>query len=138
MIQIVRYVRKYVIEAKNENMNIDIDILKSALIFQYLQLKHYGIHLSIQEILETAGDDIGLIGPSKGLISWILQKIFKHSFVMRTHAIFHDAFGRFYEKYQKDRGYTYAFKNAPNIFKRSMFCGQISGLIYCKWNNITI
>ena len=138
--EVIKYARRYILETKEQNIEISIDILKSALVFQYLHLKHFNILLSINEVIEIAGDDIGLIGPGKGLLTWMLEKLFSDSPTIKTHAILHDSFGRFYHHYSKDRGYMYSSKEhkTSNWMKKSPFCGQISGLIYCKFNNIIL
>ena len=129
---IADYVNHFYIKTQAEFTNIDQSIIKSALVYQYLFNKHFHKNILIEEILELNNYDIGLIGPDHGRITKLLERLFRNSDVMHNHSILHDAFGRFYDNYEKGRGYTYALKSAPRIMKRSPMCGQISGIIYCS------
>ena len=129
---IARYVNYFYLQHQTEFPDIDQAVIKSALVFQYLSFKYLNLKFSIREILELNNYDIGLIGPDHGRITKMLERLFRNSNVMHNHSILHDAFGRFYDNYEKGRGYTYALKSAPRIMKRSPMCGQISGIIYCS------
>ena len=125
---------------KQEHPNVYDVILKSALVYQYLYLNHFDEMISIDKVLELNNNEIGLIGPGDGCLTWILERIFHQSDILHSHSILHDAFGRFYAHHSLDRGYTYVIpKNrTPKCIKRSPLCGQISGLIYCVFKNIRI
>ena len=60
--------------------------------------------------------------------------------ILHSHSILHDAFGRFYNRYLLNRGYTYVIPEniSPEFMKRSPLCGQITGLIYCICKRIII
>ena len=120
--------------------NVNDVILKSALVYQYLYLNHYDTMLSIDDILELNDNEIGLIGPGNGCLTHFLERILGQSDILHSHSILHDAFGRFYAHHSLHRGYTYviAENRTPKFVKRSPLCGQISGLIYCAFNKITI
>ena len=115
-------------------------ILKSALVYQYLYLNNFDILISIDDVLKLNNNEIGLIGPGNGCLTHFLERIFNWSDILHSHSILHDAFGRFYDHHQLDRGYTYVIhKNkTPKCVKRSPLCGQISGLIYCLSKKIII
>ena len=137
---IIEYVYWSFERTKKEHPNVDDVILKSALVYQYLYLNNFDEMISIDKILELNDNEIGLIGPGNGCLTWILERIFHQSDILHSHSILHDAFGRFYVHHSLDRGYTYVLhKNkTPNWVKRSPLCGQISGLIYCASKKITI
>ena len=67
----------------------------------------------------------GLIGPGDSL----LHNYFKHSKIIRCHAIFHDAYGFMKSTYDIGPGYVYVIPNVYNHF----LLGHISGLLY--WLN---
>lgn len=54
--------------------------------------------------------------------------------VMQNHAIFHDAFGRFYNRYLKGRGYCYTFNCGNRFLKKSPLFGHITGIMYWLFN----
>ena len=136
----IKYVKCCFKIIKPQHKDVDDVILKSALVYQYLYLNHYDIILSIDDILELNNNEIGLIGNGNGCLTHILEKTFGHFDVLHSHSILHDAFGRVYTHHSLDQGYTYTIpKNlTPKCVKRSPLCGQISGLIYCAFNKITI
>ena len=63
--------------------------------------------MSIDNILEINNNEIELIGPGNGCLTWFLEKMLGWIDVMHTHSILHDAFGRFYKCFSLDRGYCY-------------------------------
>ena len=132
---VIKYVNHFLHRTKIEHPNVNETILKSALVYQYLHFKYFTDHLSIGKILEN-DPDIGLIGPG-GCLTWFFEKSLGWNQIMSSHAILHDGFGRFHNQFKMDRGYCYAF-DAPDFMKRSMFFGQISGVIYCAFNKIVI
>ena len=135
----IKYVKFFFDETKQQFIQIDDVILKSALVYQYLYHKHFNVKISISNILHTHRD-IGLIGPGNGCLTHFLETIFSPLHIMHSHSILHDAFGRFYNRYSLDRGYTYVIpkKVTPRWIKRSPLCGQISGLIYCISKRIIV
>lgn len=70
----------------------------------------------------------------------LLETAFGWIDILNSHSILHDAFGRFYDHHELGRGYTYAIpeKYTTRVMKRSPFCGQISGLLYCVCRRLTI
>ena len=136
----IEYVNCFFEEIKQQHNSVNDVILKSALVYQYLYLRNFKTHISIDDVLELNDNEIGLIGPGNGCLTHFLEKIFNQSHILHSHSILHDAFGRFYAHHSLDRGYTYVIpKNrTPKWMKRSPLCGQISGLIYCAFNKITI
>ena len=136
----IGYVNRFFEETKQQHNSVNDVILKSALVYQYLYLCNFDTMIPINDILELNNNEIGLIGPGNGCLTWFLEKMFGGSDILHSHSIIHDAFGRFYAHHSLDRGYTYVIpKNrTPKWIKRSPLCGQISGLIYCAFNKITI
>ena len=136
----IEYVNCFFEETKMQHIDVNDVILKSALVYQYLHLKNFQKCISIDDILELNNNEIGLIGPGNGCLTHFLKRIFNKSEILHSHSILHDAFGRFHDHYLKDRGYRYVIpKNrTPKWIKKSPLCGQISGLIYCAFNKITI
>ena len=138
--EVIKYVIDHFKEVKEQHNNLTDVILKSALVYQYLYLNHYDTILSIDDVLELNNNEIGLIGPGNGCLTWFLERMLGQFGVLHSHSILHDAYGRFYTHHQSDRGYTYTIpKNlTPKCVKRSPLCGQISGLIYCLSRKIII
>ena len=64
----------------------------------------------------------GLIGPGDSY----LHNYFKHSKIVRCHAIFHDAYGFMKSTYDLGPGYVYVIPNFRNHF----LLVHISGLLY--------
>ena len=136
----IGYVNRFFEETKRKHNSVNDVILKSALVYQYLYLCNFDTMILINDILELNNNEIGLIGPGNGCLTWFLEKMFGGSDILHSHSIIHDAFGRFYAHHSLDRGYTYVIpKNrTPKWMKRSPLCGQISGLIYCVSRKIII
>ena len=136
----IEYVKCYFKQAKQQHSDVNDVILKSALVYQYLILKNLREYITIDEVLEENNGEIGLIGPGNGCTTHLLERISGCCDILHSHSILHDAYGRFYNRYSKDRGYTYVIPEniSPNWVKRSPICGQISGLIYCIFNKIKI
>ena len=103
---IIEYVKVCFRKTKQDHPNVRDVILKSALVYQYLYLNNFDERISIDKILELNDNEIGLIGPGNGCLTWILERIFHQSDILHSHSILHDAFGRFYVHHSKDRGYT--------------------------------
>ena len=138
--EVIEYVNHFFEETKQKHKNVNDIILKSALVYRDLYYRNFKTHISIDDILELNNNEIGLIGPGNGCLTHILERVFGGSHILHSHSILHDAFGRFYDHYSLDRGYTYVIpeNRTPKWVKRSPLCGQISGLIYCAFNRITI
>ena len=136
----IKYVQCCFEIIKPQHKDVDDVILKSALVYQYLYLNHYDIMLPTDDILELNNNEIGLIGPGNGCLTWFLEKMFGGSDILHSHSILHDAFGRFYAHHSLDRGYTYVIpeNKTPRWVKKSPLCGQVSGLIYCLRKRIII
>ena len=136
----IEYVNCFFEEIKEQHNNVNDVILKSALVYQYLHLRNFKTCISIDDVLELNNNEIGLIGPGNGCLTHLLERIFNQSDILHSHSILHDAFGRFYTHHSLDRGCTYAIpeNRTQKCVKRSPLCGQISGLIYCAFNKITI
>ena len=136
----IKYVKCLFKKTKQQHNNVNDVILKSALVYQYLYLCNFDTMIPIDDILELNNNEIGLIGPGNGCLTRFLERMFGGSDVLHSHSILHDAFGRFYTHHSKDRGYTYVIpeNRTPKWIKISPLCGQISGLIYCAFNKITI
>lgn len=69
-------------------------IFKATIAYQYL-CTITGKDLTLQEIYEKH-PDLGLIGPGKGCLTRILEKIFGSCATFQRHALLHDVFGRFH------------------------------------------
>ena len=139
MNKIIRYVRWFTRDAERKNPGVDKRILKSALVYQFLYHKHFNKYVEVRDIL-LEHEDIGLIGYGDGCLTHLLEHTLGWINVLQTHAILHDAFGRFYVKHSLDRGYSYAFPRfmTTKFNKLSPLSGQLSGLWYCVLNRIVI
>ena len=105
--EIIKYVNLSFERTKREHNNVNDVILKSALVYQYLHITNFNEYISIDEVLELNNNEIGMIGPGNGYCTWLLEKLFSQSDIVRSHGILHDAFGRFYTHHLSDRGYVY-------------------------------
>ena len=136
---LLRYVKDSFKEAKNKYPYYNEKVLKSALVYQYIHCYYYQKDITILEILETEGYDLGLIGPGKGKLTRLLEFIFGWSNVFSSHAILHDAFGRFYIRFHMGEGYTYCLSGyVPVFMKKSPLFGHVTGLNYCASKQLTI
>jgi len=102
-------------------------MIKSALCYQFLYKKYFRKNLDLQEIIYCNDLNMGKIGPSDLTFE-------TRSKVMQNHAIFHDAFGRFYNRYGKGRGYCYTFNCESRFLKKSPIFGHITGIVYWLFN----
>ena len=136
---IIKYVEHSFEETKKQYPYVDDSILKSSLVYQFLYHKHFNKLHTVENILHVH-KDIGLIGPGSGCITRFLERTLGWIDVLNSHGILHDAFGRFYDYYSLDRGYTYALSESATsrLMKRSPLCGQISGILYCIFKRIVI
>ena len=137
---LLRFIKHSFKDAKEKHPYIDNKILKSALVYQYLNFYYFERDISLNKILELNNGEIGLMGPGNGFITWLFERALGWIDVLNSHSILHDAFGRFYDHYSLGRGYTYAIpeKYTTKLIKRSPLCGQISGLLYCMCKRLTI
>jgi len=138
--KIQEYVDYFLDETKTQHAETNEVILKSALVYQYLYHKHFSEPLTIDQVLEINDGEIGLIGAGNGWTTQILEPLFGWSRKLHTHSILHDAFGRFYCDFGKDRGYLYMIpaRYTPTCLKKFPLCGQIFGLIFCITKGIII
>ena len=137
---LLKFIKHSFKDTKEKHPYIDDKILKSALVYQYLHFFYFERDISINKILELNNGEIGLLGPGDSCLTWFFEKIFGWVNILNSHSILHDAFGRFYDHYLLGRGYTCAIpsKYTTRLIKRSPFCGQISGLLYCMCRRLTI
>ena len=131
----IRENKKYVdyfYEKTKSDFDADVDpvVIKSAIIYQYLQIKYVGKIDSVKSIIDSYQGEIGLIGPGNGRITCCLEALFSRYSFCHAHSIFHYAYGRFYNRYGYGSGYCYLFHNLPNFFKKISLFGNIIGLIF--------
>ena len=106
----IREIKKYVdffYEDTKSDFDDDVNpvIIKSALIYQYLLVKYVGIKENVKSIINSYDGEIGLIGPGNGRITCCLEALFSRYSFCHVHSAFHDAYGRFYNRY----GYGFFF-----------------------------
>ena len=94
----------------------------SALAYKFL-LSQNGVEKTVKEILAEE-PYIGLLGQRDEF------EVFHEVRFLQLHAILHDAYGRVYNKYGFDRGYTYTL-DVPKAFRGSPFLGHITSLWFC-------
>ena len=137
---LLEYVTYNFEKTKEKYPNIDDKIIKSALIYRYLHFYYLERDISLNKVLELNNGEIGLLGPGNGFITWLFERTLGWSDILNSHSILHDAFGRFFDHFSLGRGYTYAIpeKYTTKVLKRSPFCGQISGILYCLLKRLTI
>ena len=107
--------------------------IKSILVFTYLYNKFYDDKIPEDVYKELINDGIGLIGPEDGCLTAIFHKLFGWHPYIRSHGILHNAYGQFYNRYEKGKGYMYTISASKTYpwMKKCMFLGQITGLYYC-------
>ena len=116
----IRCIKKYVdyfYEKTKSDFDADVNpvIIKSALINQYLLVEYAGKKDSAKSIINSYQGEIGLIGPGSVRITCCLEALFYRCSFCHAHSIFHDAYGRFYNRYGYGSGYCYLFHNLPNF-----------------------
>ena len=72
--EVIEYVNSTFEETKQQHNSVNDVILKSALVYQYLYLRNFGTCISIDDVLELNNNEIGLIGPGNGCLTWFLEK----------------------------------------------------------------
>ena len=96
--------------------------------YQALQ-RYYAVPVqSIHDIAIENENDIGLIGPGHTCITRGLEYCLSWSKTFGLHAILHDCYGRFYQKYKKGPGYTYVIQKSYPCMKRNPLLGHLTGL----------
>ena len=130
----LKYVRDTLFCVQTED-KIDIQILKSVLIYQCLYYNEFHTVLFIDDILLDNENEIGLIGPGNGCLTGVLKILFGKFKCCHVHRALHDAYGRFYTKYKKGRGCCYVLKKAPKFLKASPLFGHITGFIWSIKNS---
>ena len=133
--EIKKYVDFFYEETKSDfDDNVNPVIIKSALIYQYLLVKYTGKKDSVKNIRNSYNGEIGLIGPGHRKITCCLEALFSRYSFCHVHSSFHDAYGRFYNRYGYGSGYYYLFQNLPKFCKKNSLFGNIIGLIFsfCK------
>ena len=120
--------------SKEFNLHPELDIrqIKSALIYQCLSNYYTHEAITLDEVL-SKHPGIGLIGPGNGILTHILEACFNKFKIFCTHAILHDAYGRFYTDKGKGPGYCYGILSSkiPHFARGSPILGHLSGLIHC-------
>ena len=72
--EVLKYVDFFFDETKRKHNQIDDTILKSALVYQYLYHLHFNTYISVSDVLELNDNEIGLIGPGNGCLTWFLER----------------------------------------------------------------
>ena len=117
--EIKKYVDYFYEKAKSDyEKDVDPVIIKSALIYQYLQIKYVAKIDSVESIMDSCQGEIGLIGPGNGRITCCLEALLSQYSFYNTDGIFHDAYGRFYNRYGYGSGSCYLFHNLPNFIEK--------------------
>ena len=117
--EIKKYVDYFYEKTKSDfDANVNPVIIKSALIYQYLQIKYVGKIDGVKSIIDSYQGEIGLIGPGTGRITCCLEALFSRYSFCHAHSSFHDAYGRFYNRSGYNSGYCYLFHNLPNFIKK--------------------
>ena len=128
----LNYLKENFRNVKSLNQSIDDQILKSAIIYKLLYFNEFNKLITINEILDLYDGEIGLIGPGNGCFTYILERLFGKIKCCHLHSAFHDAYGRFFMKYQRGRGYCYVIPEnmTTHCLKNSPLLGHISGFIW--------
>lgn len=136
----IRDVSCFIKETKEKHEDVNEIILKSAVVYQFLYIKHFKKAISVKDILELNNYDIGLLGPWNGCLTQLLAKHFGWSEILHSNSILHDAFSRFHDHYSLDRGYSYVLceTRTAKFMKISPLCGQVIGIMYCLIKHIII
>ena len=133
--EIKRYVCYFYEATKSDfDENVNSVIIKSALSYQYLLIKYVGKIDSVKSIIDSYLDEICLIGLGNGRITCCLEALFSRYSFYHAHSIFHDAYGRFYNRCGHGSGYCYLYHNLPNFCQKNSLFGNMIGLIFsfCK------
>ena len=131
----LKYVSDTLFCVQAEHRKINEQILKSVLIYQCLYYNEFHTILSVDDILLEHENEIGLIGPGNGCTTGVLEKLFGKFKCCHVHSALYDAFGRFYTKYKKGRGYCYVLKKSSKFLKTSPLFGRITGFVWSIKNS---
>ena len=129
--EVIKYIKFY----SNENTSV---IIRSALAYKYLYLKNVDADLDLEDIIKANDYSMGLIGPNNGRLTCLLEWVFGSIKCCHTHSILHDAYGRFYLCYKKDRGYCYYCPRSTNYMKKSPLFGHITGFWFSLFNRVMV
>ena len=83
----IKYVNPSFERTKQEHNSVNDVILKSALVYQYLHITNFDTYISIDDVLELNNNEIGLIGPGNGCLTYFLERIFNQSDILHSHII---------------------------------------------------
>ena len=133
----LNHLKENFMKIKKLNQNIDDQILKSVMIYKLLYFSEFNKVLTLSEILDLYDGEIGLIGHGNGCLTKILEKLFGKIKCCHLHSCFQDAYGRFFTKYRRGRGYCYVLPEniTPYCPKKSPILGHISGFIWSIFNS---
>lgn len=133
----LNYLKENFKNVKSLNQSIDDQILKSVIIYKLLYFSKFNKLITIDEILDLYDGEIGLISPGNGCITYVLERLVGRFRCCHLHSAFHDAYGRFYVKYQKGRGYCYVIPEnmTTHYFKKSPLFGHITGFVWSVLNS---
>ena len=128
----LKYLKENFMNIKSLNQSINDQILKSAIVYKLLYFSEFNKLITINEILDLYDGEIGLIGPGNGCLTYILERLFGKIKCFHLHSASHDAYGRFFMKHKRGRGYCYVIpKNmTTHCLKNSPLLGHISGFIW--------
>ena len=115
--EIIRHVKHFIKQTKINNPDIHEQVLKAALVYQYLHYKYNHSHISIIKIIKNHSD-IGLIGYGSSCLTMFLQRTLGCFETLQSHGILHDAYGRYFLKYNKGPGYTYTMHEKLSTKKK--------------------
>ena len=132
----IRYVNNNITSIKNKCYDKDFDILKSALIYQYLHMRYFCDKIYICDIL-TLYTSVGDIYLCETIWCDIFNKIVDKQYVY-VHTILRHAFLSFFKINKLSRGVMY-FKQVHKTRKWSKkWNSEIRGILFCVKNNITL
>ena len=108
------------------------DIIKSALVYKALYYIEFGKLIHIVDVLKEFNGDINLTDPGYSCLTLALERLFGKIKYIHLNKAFHYAYGCFYKKYKKGRGYCYVLPEnmTGHYMKNSPLLGYISGLIW--------
>ena len=81
------------------------DIIKSALVYKALYYIEFGKLINVADVLKEFNGDINLTDPGYSCLTLTLERLFGKIKYIHLNKAFHYAYGRFYKKYKKGRGY---------------------------------
>ena len=126
---------------KQIHSNIDDQILKSTLPYQYVGCKHLLEIIPIKKkISKIITKEIGLIGPGNSCLTRFLEITLGRYKSFHIHSCLYDSYGRFYRKHGLGRGYCYAPNRrlTAGCLKNSPLFGHVSGFTWILKNSLHI